>query len=372
MRSVRESAAETLLIDLRMYRSSGIGRYLQTMLPDLIPALNAAKIVILGNRREIEGESWASDTRLELRHSTALPFSLAEQVAGISKLYREAGLLWVPQYNIPLAYRGKLLVTIHDLCQLAYPETLRNRLQRSYARHLLSTVASRARAIFCVSQFTAFELRKYLGVDPARITVCYPSIGKFWIRTASHAGQSTGAPYLLTVGNIKRHKNLRALVDAFARVKERIPHTLVIVGRRIGFLNADTELERADTLLDGRVRFTGPISDSDLAQYYSGAAALIFPSFYEGFGFPLLEAMALGCPVACSGVASLPEVAGDAALFFDPFSPEKMSEALVQIATDCALRERLIELGLTRAERFRGDSGARETAAVINRIALEK
>lgn len=364
----------TLMVDLRMYRSSGIGRYLQTLLPDLIPRLNSARIVVLCNRADLDSEAWTSDPRIELRHMLARPFAVAEQLASLTAVYRESPLLWVPQYNIPLAYRGKLLITIHDLCQLAYPETLGNGLQRWYARFLLSTVASRARAILCVSQFTADEVCKYLEVDRDRLTVCYPSIGTLWNQGKNSGRQpnSGPVPYLLAVGNVKKHKNLRRLIDAFDRVKNRIPHALVIVGQRSGFLNADTELDDADVSLNGRVRFTGHISDYELTDYYINATALIFPSFYEGFGFPTIEAMALGCPVACSDAASLPEVVGDAALLFDPFSLESVSQAVVQIATDGELRTRLIERGLRRAVRFRGDACARKTAALINGVAIEQ
>jgi glycosyltransferase involved in cell wall biosynthesis len=372
MRSVRDAGDDALMIDLRMYRRSGIGRYLQNLLPGVIPRLHAPRIIVLCNRPELDGEHWTSDTRIELRHFATGPFTPAEQLASMSGIYRDTRLLWVPQYNIPLTYRGTLMVTIYDLCQIVFPETLANGLQRAYARYLLSRVAARARAIFCISEFTAAEVQKYLNVGRDRLTVAYPSIANLWSSGPSLKPEPNATPYLLAVGNIKKHKNLRTLITAFDRIKERIPHDMVIVGQRSGFLNADNEFTDTDTLLGGRVRFTGAISDEQLTRYYIGAHGFVLPSYYEGFGFPAIEAMALGCPVACSGVASLPEVAGDAALFFDPFSPENMSQALFQIATDGELRKRLIERGLDRAERFRNDIGARETAAVINRIALEK
>ncbi len=357
-----------LTIDLRMYRNSGIGRYLQTLMPDLIPRVDASRIRILCNPDDLEDEGWTNDPRIETREFRAPIFSIAEQLAVVRKTYRDADLLWVPQYNIPLLYGGKLLVTIHDLCQLAHPETLGSDVQRWYARRLLSAVAARADAILCVSEFTAGEVRKYLGVEPGRLTVTHPPISNPWDTPEStHRGDSDGR-YLLTVGNLKTHKNFKALIAAFDLIRDRIPHDLIVVGQRGGFMNSDPDLGSLASLQNGRVRFTGHVSDSELRTYYRSADAFVLPSIYEGFGSPVVEAMALGCPVACSNIASLPEVAGDAALFFDPFSVEDIGRVMMKVLDDPGLREMMVERGLRRAQKFRGDACARTTAEVINKI----
>lgn len=356
-----------LTIDLRMYRMSGIGRYLQTLLPDLIPLLDADRIVLLCRPGGLEGEGWAEHPRIERRELRAPIFSIAEQLAAIRDTYRDTGVLWVPQYNIPLLYRRRLVVTIHDVCQLAHPETLANSLQRRYARFLLAAVASRADAILCVSQFTADEVRKYLGVQAERLTVTYPAISNPWQQREAKTGQD-GGRYLLAVGNVKKHKNMKMLIRAFDLARDRIPHDLVIVGQQAGFLNAEEELSTATSLLGGRVRFTGYVSETELGRYYRNADALVFPSVYEGFGSPVVEAMAQGCPVACSNAASLPEVAGDAALLFDPCRAEDICRAILQIAADEKMRRDLAQRGLRRAEKFRGDACARETARVLNQV----
>jgi glycosyltransferase involved in cell wall biosynthesis len=140
----------------------------------------------------------------------------------------------------------------------------------------------------------------------------------------------------------------------------------MIVGKQEGFLNAESALVNASVLMDGRVRFTGHVSDTELLDYYRNATALIFPSYYEGFGFPILEAMAQGCPVACSRAASLPEVAGEAALYFDPFDVNSIAEALLSIVTDTNLRLRLVNAGLKQKEKFRASICAEKTTEVIN------
>jgi glycosyltransferase involved in cell wall biosynthesis len=354
-----------IAIDLRMYRMAGIGRYLQNLLSDLLPLLNASEISILGKSRDLADEAWLRDPRIQFQEFHPRIFSVAEQWAAAAGRYRTLDLLWIPQYNLPLLYRGKLVVTIHDLCQLVHPETLGNDLQRRYAKYLLSRVAKGASAILCVSEFTASEVQKYLQIDRGRLVVSYPPCGDMWGLPIAPRAESSSAPYLLTVGNIKKHKNLASLIAAYNEIRNLITDDLVIVGKREGFLNSETGL-LADR--DGRVRFTGQISDQELKVYYRNATALIFPSFYEGFGFPLVEAMAEGCPIACSNVASLPEVAGNAALFFDPFNVEDMSQALLQIATDARLRDALREQGRRRVLRFVGNTCAELTAATINRL----
>jgi glycosyltransferase involved in cell wall biosynthesis len=133
-------------------------------------------------------------------------------------------------------------------------------------------------------------------------------------------------------------------------------------------LNSESSLQAISSDHDGRVRFTGEVNDLELKVYYRNATALVFPSFYEGFGFPLLEAMAVGCPVACSNSASLPEVAGDAALLFNPFRVEEIAQTLIRIATDARMRDALAERGTERVRLFLGTTCAEITAALINRL----
>jgi glycosyltransferase involved in cell wall biosynthesis len=350
---------------------SGIGRYLQNLMPRLIPLLKAERILILGNITDLGTETWTRDPRIKMLEFQTAIFSFAEQLVALRGVYHDSQLLWVPQYNIPLFYSGQLLVTIHDVCQLAHPELLANDLQRWYSRRLLSAVADRAEAILCVSAFTASEVQKYLGVDRLPITTTYPVIGQFLNGSDCVRPESHDHPYLLAVGNIKKHKNLTLLIAAFERVMTHFSHRLIIVGKQDGFRNSVDSLSSVSTLLDGRVRFTGHISEEELSGYYKHAHALIFPSIYEGFGFPLVEAMGRGCPIACSNVSSLPEVAGDAALLFDPFSLDDVARALITITENEILRAHLIERGLKRIEVLRNSGGVEKTSEVINRMLAE-
>lgn len=360
-----------LVIDLRMYRMSGIGRYLQLLLPALIPLLDAPQITAIGDPALLISEVWASDPRIRIAPYNAPIFSIREQLAALTPTIRQAEVFWAPQYNFPLLYRGKLIVTIHDLCQLAHPETLSSNLQRWYSRHLITQAVLRAEAVLCVSEFTASEVQRLLHINPSRLVVAYPQVDS--LAAAPRISNQTQAepPYFLVVGNVKKHKNLRALISAFTLIHNKIPHNLVIVGKRDGFLNMDRELSLKTDLLAGRIMFTGFVFDDILRTYYKNAEALVFPSFYEGFGFPLVEAMEQGCPVACSNVSSLPEIAGDAALLFNPFCVEEIASALMRLAQDSALREILIQRGFSRMSFLRARSGAQRTATTINKILIE-
>lgn len=338
-------------------------------MPEIVPLLGFSRIRALGDAADLNSEEWSRDSRVEMYDYREPIFSVGEQLGG-PRWFAKTDVAWIPQYNIPLLYRGRLVVTIHDICQLAVPESLGNSVQRWYARYLLTNVAKRADGILCDSEFTRSEVSRYLKIDSTRLAVAYPGVGlnptgKMKVATENNLRGS----YLLTVGNVKKHKNLKRLIEAFGRVRDRIPHDLVIVGKREGFLNSEMELSNVPALMQGRIRFTGHVSDEELRSHYQHASALVFPSFYEGFGFPLVEAMAQGCPVVCSNAASLPEVAGDAALLFNPFSIEEMAEALVAIATNAELRERLVLAGRRRCRAFDARVCAKQTVEVIHTAA---
>lgn len=356
-------------IDLRMYRMSGIGRYLQTLLPRLIPRLNADRISLLGTREDLCRQPWVTaDHRVEIRDFDSRIFSISEQLAITRNLYRGIDVCWTPQYNLPLLYSGKLLVTLHDLCHLAMPETLGSPLQRGYSRFLFSRVAARASAILCGSEFTASEAHRLLGIQGSRLTVVYPCLDENWIRSVVTGSRIRPDPYLLVVGNVKVNKNVLAAIRSFNQIRDRIPHDLVIVGKRDGFLNADANINDALMKADERIAFTGHVSDADLRLYYRDADVLVFPSKYEGFGYPLVEAMAMECPVACSNASSLPEVAGDAAVFFDPNSTDDIARVLLLVISDRKLHAELIQRGKIRLKHFAGDRSAAITADVINNL----
>ena len=354
-----------IAIDLRMYRHSGIGRYLRNLLPLLLPLLRADSIRVITPPALVAGAPWLRDPRIEVFATDAPIYSIAEQLLPLRGAFSDTQLLWVPHYNAPIYYRGPLVVTIHDIAPLALPEILGNPIKRAYARLLIERATSHATAILSASEFTSSELETRLVVDPAKITVAYQGLEDNWPATAEPHREPDGAPYLLYVGNVKPNKNLGRLLEAFAIVQDKIPHRLVLAGKMRGFgTNDDAVLQRAASMGD-RVRFTDEIPDSELIALYAGADALVMPSLYEGFGLPLLEAMHLGCPVLSSNAASLPEIAADAALYFDPRSPQSIADCLLRVA-DVSLMQSLRAAGRLRAAQFSYTNCAARTASILN------
>jgi hypothetical protein len=169
-----------LTLDLRAYRNSGIGRYLRNLVPLLLPLIEADSIRVLmrGALLGRTSPAWLNHPGLEFLEEPAPIYSPREQILPLLGRYRDTSLLWVPHYNAPLLYTGPLAVTIHDLAPIALPETFSSPLKRRYARLLIERAVRRASAIFTVSQFTADELHRRLGVDPARITLTPPGLDR--------------------------------------------------------------------------------------------------------------------------------------------------------------------------------------------------
>jgi glycosyltransferase involved in cell wall biosynthesis len=358
----------TLTADLRMYRHSGIGRYLRNLFPLLLPLLEVDRVRVLTPRSLVEDNAaWLNDPRVELIDAPQPIYSLGEQYLALAGAYRGSDLLWVPHYNAPLLYTGRMVVTIHDLAPLALPQILGNAIKRIYARTLTEHAARHAAAILTVSEFTAQELRSRLGVPTDKITVTHPGLDAAWPDAAEPHRAPDAVPYLLFVGNVKPNKNLSLLLQAFARVADSLPHRLVLVGKIRGMGTGDEDVLRLAQTMGDRVRFAGEVDDAALIALYAGASAFVMPSLYEGFGLPLLEAMRLGCPVLCSTAGSLPEVAGDAALYFDPHSEQELAERLLAIA-DQPTMARLRVAGYARVTQFSFDDCAQRTAAVFNRL----
>lgn len=354
-----------ITIDLRMYRHSGIGRYLRNLIPTILPLLQADVIRVLGTRTLFADDPWLRDPRVEIFKTDAPIYSVAEQLLPFRGAFRDSSLLWVPHFNAPLFYRGTLALTIHDIAPVALPEILSNNIKRAYARLLIERSTARASAILCDSDFTAAELHRYVSTPTDKMTVVHLGLDPSWPTNAQPHREPDNVPYFLYVGNIKPNKNLILLLKALDRVKNRLPHRVVLAGRMRGFSSNDEPVLRHAQSMGDRVRFTDEISDTELISLYAGAAALVLPSLYEGFGLPLLEAMQLGCPCISSNAASLPEIGGDAALYFDPHSVESLVECLLTV-TDEPFMQSLRIGGQARATHFTYAQCAEKSAAILN------
>lgn len=284
-------------------------------------------------------------------------------------------VLFVPAHVVPLVH-PRTVVTIHDLGYRAFSRAHPWR-ARLYLDWSTRWSAGAARRIIVPSAATANGLMASYGTPRERIAIV-PHGYHLRFRPLPADETATGLarlgitqPYILTVGTLQPRKNLARTLAAFEQLVERgLPHRLVLVGRR-GWLSDPifAALERSGSLMQGRVHITGYLADDDLPIVYNGAEALAFPSLYEGFGLPALEALACGLPVLTSNTTSLPEVVGDAALTVDPLDTAAIADGLARLLTERSLREELRARGLARAQAFSWARAAAATLAVLEEAA---
>ena len=272
-----------------------------------------------------------------------------------------AELFHAPHYVLPPLTPCKAVVTIHDCIHLRFPQYLPNKLGYAYARASMWMATHRSDRILTVSEASKRDILDYFRVPPEKIDVIYNGIDERFGQSPPEDDiarirerYQLNDPFILYAGNIKPHKNLERTIEAFHLLRRKSEFEnikLVIIGDEIAKYAA---LRHAvhHYKLHKYVRFFGFVPDSTLAILYRLAAVFVFPSLYEGFGLPPLEAMASGTPVITSNVSSLPEVVGDAALLVDPLQPEDIAEAMRRVLTDPALREDLRRRGLARAQHF--------------------
>ena len=278
-------------------------------------------------------------------------------------------LLWSPNTTGPLAIE-KQVCTFHDLIPLDHPEWFNRRFGQWY-QWLLPRLAKRVRRIIAISEFTKQRIVERLGVSEEKVAVIPNGVdARFSPRSeqeveAARTVLGIGkASYLLCVGSLEPRKNLGRLLAAWRKAQTTAPDEMVLV---VAGGPANTRVFESVVLgpVPARVHFTGYVSDEVLPSLYSGAVALLYPSLYEGFGLPPLEAMACGTPVITSRNTSLPEVVGDSAVLVDPYDVDSIATGIQQVLSSASLRDGLKASGLAQAKRFTWESAARQTLAVL-------
>ena len=359
-----------VLFDARKARDFGIGRYVVGLITALARAGEFELTAIV--RPADAGLLPGSVTPLE---STAVPYSAAELFAVRRVIARtRPGLFHAPHYVVPLFPPAGTLVTIHDLMHLSRPEH-DSLPKRTYATAMLRRAVRLAARVVAVSEATRRELIAFdpraegktvvipNGVDD-RFRPDIPEAERDRVRSAHRVE----GPYVLFLGNDKPHKNLEGLLDAFAEVAGTNKEIrLVLAGGSSGRALA-RRARIAGSEMSTRVLNLGIVPDTDVPALVAEARLLIQPSFTEGFGLPVLEAQAVGTPVACSDRGGLPEAAGDAAMFFDPESVPEIAEAIRRLLGDEELRAFLRSKGLARTPGFTWGRVAEKTSAVYREL----
>jgi glycosyltransferase involved in cell wall biosynthesis len=352
--------APLITVDVRMFRSSGIGTYLRALLPRVIRLLPDARFCLLGDARSLASESFTNDPRVECRELGAGVYSPLEQFSIPRRAPEETRIFWSPNVNVPVVHPGRLLVTVHDAFYFEPPAGVRTRLdKRAYLGLLTMRLKSSAGAVLCVSEFTKSELER-LGSWRCPLHAVRNGIESHWF-SKPNGERPWPKPYLVYVGNLKPHKNLPRTLAAFARIASRVQHDFLLIGAG----DARKLTRMVDPRVVSRVHFLGSFDDDSVKRHVAHASGLVLASLYEGFGLPPLEAMALGVPVLVARAASLPEVCGRAALYCDPRSVDAIARGLETLLSDSAERARLAREGPDQARRFGWDEAAEKTASVI-------
>jgi glycosyltransferase involved in cell wall biosynthesis len=367
-----------IAIDARKLRDYGVGTYVRNLLRQLARQDAANEYVVFCHGIDCDTIEELGP-RFRPVIETAGPYSVAEQFAIPMALRREgAELFHAPHYVLPPLTPCTSVVTIHDCIHLRFPQYLPSKLGYAYARAQMWTATHRAARVITVSEASKRDILRYFRIPESRIEVIYNAIDdRFWqeppadeVARVRERYRLTD-PFILYAGSIKPHKNLERLIESFHLLRQNSPELkdvqLLIIGDEISKYAA---LRRAvhRHKLHKQVRFFGFVSDQTLAALYRLADVFVFPSLYEGFGLPPLEAMASGTPVITSNVSSLPEVVGDAALMIDPYESAAIAEAMHRVLTDAALRSDLRQRGLIRAREFSWERSIKRVREIYEEV----
>ena len=314
--------------------------------------------------------------RFQVRRVSANPFArLGYQLSQLVKKDHPA-LLHV-QYTAPLFCPVPVVTSIHDVSFIDHPEYF-TKLRRRQLEFTVSRTARTAARIITGSEFSRNAIASAYSQDPHRITVV-PDAANPFFRVVSRDGSQKrvhetfgfDGPFVLSVGDLQPRKNHIGLIEAFSRLIKshpKLPHRLILAGQETWFGGRVRDAARNSGGED-RITFSGFVSDDDLLRLYNACDCFVFPSFYEGFGIPILEAMACGRAVACANTSAMPEVADGAGLLFDPSQPDEIARALRDILIDGELRSRMERLGLQRAATFTWQKSAQLTLQVYEEVA---
>ncbi len=348
----------------------GIGRYVSNLAQAIVPELADDERLLLlrdpsrPSRWQLPPES----EKVTWLDTAVSPFSFSQQWQ-IPRLLKQFDITVYhsPYYLMPYRLPWPVVLTLYDLIPQKFPAHVSARARLLF--QLTTKLAIRSSAhIIAISEATGQDAVVTYGVPPKKITaVPLAPDPRFQPQPTSETNNirqkyNLPAAYTLYLGSNKPHKNLDRLVQAWEMVTQETPHTLVIAGTWDGRYPQAKVLAEQKQL--SAIRFLGPVDEADLPALYSGAQLFVFPSLYEGFGLPVIEAMACGTAVTCAHTSSLPEVGGDAALYFDPLNVAEMARQINHLLTDVPLRKELAAKGLTQSQKFSWQATAAATLQI--------
>lgn len=348
---------------------SGVGTYTY----ELAKRLNNSDITFIGNLFNFtyppHKGCTVKDINFTIQYNPFIPYGVYRRIwncipFGYNDFFRnKADITHFFNYIVPPRVSGKVITTIYDLAFQFFPETLDPKNLKRIQRDIFYSL-SRSDRILTISENTRNELITEFDIPSCNIEIIYPSFNisksNLPIKTLQEKFKIKN-DYILYVGNLEPRKNIERLILAYAKLKKEsdIPYQLVLAGQKGWLYNQIFETVSSKNLQDD-VIFTGYIGEVEKAALYRNAALFVYPSLYEGFGIPILEAMSVGTPVVCSSTSSMPEVAGDAAILVNPLDTDSIANGIYHLITDQALRQSKIGLGKARAAKFSWDKSAQD------------
>ena len=319
-----------------MIDHSGIGTYIKNLIPLIIEAMPDSNFYLLYNKKNILNDKFnLPNVELILFKSNIYTISEQFEYYKIAKINLD--YFWSPHYNIPIFIYMKLIVTIHDIFHLKDKKL--TFIKKIYAQFMFFIIKNKASKIITDSNFTKSEMINHLNIKSSSIQVVHLGVNPYFKKINKRIKDK----FLLYVGNIKKHKNLNFLLKAFDLIDNK-NLKLYIVGDYQELRTPDYEVLNSINNNDNII-LKGRINNELLREYYSNAEIFIFPSKYEGFGLPPLEAMACGCPVLASNKAAIPEICSSAAQYFDPYNIDDLVGKINNLMNDKILRDELISQG---------------------------
>jgi glycosyltransferase involved in cell wall biosynthesis len=355
--------SNSLLINLAVLfdQPTGIATYAQNLINslDLQPTLlSAVRFPGFNHYQIADNMTPAQGSKGHLRRLLWTQLQLP-------KIYQQlqADLIYSPIPEAPLYSKSRYVVMCHDLIPLRFPR--RTSPLTNYFRYLVPQVLSQAEHIVCNSQATATDVIDYYGIDAAKVTPILLGYDRLNFYPRKQTNNSK-APYFLYLGRSDPYKNLAGLITAFAQIPNQDYH-LAIAGSTDPRFTPQLQRQAAELGIAHRVQWLNYLSYQELPTVISNAVALVFPTLWEGFGLPVLEAMACGTPVITSNLASLPEITENAAILINPYNTAEITGAMMELITDQKMRSQLSQLSLQQAAKFNWSTTASATQAVLQR-----
>jgi glycosyltransferase involved in cell wall biosynthesis len=371
----------TIGIDARMFgtaQAAGIGQYTEELVRHLVKhdTADQYRVFVTGGAGSGFSIYFPNLTKIVVpfRHYT---YSEQFLYPGILKK-THLDLIHYTNFNSPIFFtKLKSVVTIHDLTLWFFPgRKQKGALKQMLYRVVIRQACRNASHIIAITEATKQDIVRLLKIDPAKITVVYEAASERYHQLIQPANLeqikrkfNITKPYFIYTGQWRAHKNVIRLIRAFALIRRRyqLDHQLVLVGR-VDSVYPQVMATIKELGLQDDVVLTGYVADDELPYLYNGADCFVFPSLYEGFGLPPLEAMACGTPVVSSNVSCMPEVLGDAAVYFNPLDVEEMAKVMAEVGKNYSLKRELKAKGLKQAKLYSFDRMAEETLAVYRRV----